>query len=196
MVDWSSHLGNIWWRPRCRVRTARVGPLHPPCARGIAIFAALVSRNVSDLGPVWRDGDYCLSAQFLLELLELTSLAKWKSAVTSIGTLFVTSFLGVENCSPANVVVALVDFTQGVSFTLKHLRWFLKENVWFPHLDIFSNMQVFCVARTHSYMGESLWARHSFGEKWWPVFAPVVMEPFFCCRKLFCWYFGCSSLFT
>ena len=24
--------------------------------------------------------------------------------------LFVTSFLGVENCSPANVVVALVDF--------------------------------------------------------------------------------------
>ena len=36
--------------------------------------------------------------------------------------LFVTSFLGVENCSPANVVVALVDFTQGVSSTLKHLR--------------------------------------------------------------------------
>jgi hypothetical protein len=41
--------------------------------------------------------------------------------------LFVTSFLGVENCSPANIVVALVDFTQGVSFTLKHLRWFLKQ---------------------------------------------------------------------
>ena len=44
-----------------------------------------------------------------------------------IEDLFVTSFLGVENCSPANVVVALVDFTQGVSFTLKHLRWFLKQ---------------------------------------------------------------------
>ena len=80
--------------------------------------------------------------------------------------LFVTSFPGVENCSPANVVVALVDFTQGVSFTLKHLRWFLKQNVWFPHLDMFSNMQVMCVARTHSCMGESLWATHSF---WWKI---------------------------
>ena len=80
--------------------------------------------------------------------------------------LFVTSFLGVENCSPANVVVALVDFTQGVSFTLKHLRWFLKQNVWFPHLDMFSNMQAMCVARTHSCMGESLWATHSF---WWKI---------------------------
>ena len=79
--------------------------------------------------------------------------------------LFVTSFLGVENCSPANVVVALVDFTQGVSFTLKHLRWFLKQNVWFPHLDMFSNMQAMCGTRTHSCMGESLWATHSFGEK-------------------------------
>ena len=79
--------------------------------------------------------------------------------------LFVTSFLGVENCSPANVVVALVDFTQGVSFTLKHLRWFLKQNMWFPHLDMFSNMQVMCGTRTHSCMGESLWATHSFGEK-------------------------------
>ena len=54
--------------------------------------------------------------------------------------LFVTSFLGVENCSPANVVVALVNFTQGVSSTLKHLRWFLKQKLlWFLHLDMFSN---------------------------------------------------------
>ena len=93
MVDWSSHLGNIWWRPRCRVQTARVWPLRSPCARGIARFAALVSRNVSDSGPVWRDGDYCLSAQLLPELLELTSLAKWKSAVTSIGTYSSHPFL-------------------------------------------------------------------------------------------------------
>ncbi len=38
------------------------------------------------------------------------------------------SFLGVENCSPANVIVALVDFTRGVSFTLKHLKWVLKQS--------------------------------------------------------------------
>ena len=110
--------------------------------------------------------------------------------------LFVTSFLGVENCSPANVVVALVDFTQGVSCTLKHLRWFLKQNVWFPHLDMFSNTQVMCAAWTHSCMDESLWATHSIGEKWWHVFAPVVMEPLFCCRKLFLLVFFCSSSFT
>ena len=165
MVDWSFHLGNIGWRPRCRVQTARVWPLRSPCARGIARFAALVSRNVSDSGPVWRDGDYCLSAQLLPELLELTSLAKMKISCHIDRDLFVTTFLGVENCSPANVVVALVDFTQGVSFTLKHLRWFLKQNVWFPHLDMFSNMQVMCGTRTHSCMGESLWATHSFGEK-------------------------------
>ncbi len=99
MVDWSSHLGNIWWRPRCRVQTARVWPLHPPCAKGIAIFAALVSCNVSNSGPVWRDGDYCLSAQLLPELLELTSLAKMKISCHIDRDLFVTSFLGVENCS-------------------------------------------------------------------------------------------------
>ena len=107
--------------------------------------------------------------------------------------LFVTSFFGVENCSPANVVVALVDFTQGVSFTLKHLRWFLKQNVWFPHLDMFSNMQAMCGTRTHSCMDESLWATHSIGENWWHVFAPVVKELLFCCRKLFLLVFGCSS---
>ncbi len=93
MVDCSSHLGSIWWRPRCRVQTARVWPLHPPCARGIAIFAALVLRNVSNSGPVWRDGDKCLSAQNCLNCLSWLCLPKWKSAVTSIGTYLSHLFL-------------------------------------------------------------------------------------------------------
>ena len=104
--------------------------------------------------------------------------------------LFVTSFPGVENCSPANVVVALVDFTQGVSFTLKHLRWFLKQNVWFPHLDMFSNMQVMCGTRTHSCMDESLWATHSFGEKIVGLFLHLL------CWNLCFAAWSCSSVFT
>jgi len=71
--------------------------------------------------------------------------------------LFVTSFLGVENCSPANVVIALVDFTQGVSFTLKHLRWFLKQKCVIPSL------------RHVLKHASDVWYKNAFLHGWKPV---------------------------
>ncbi len=120
MVDWSSHLGNIWWRPRCRVQTARVWPLRSPCANGIARFAALVLPNVSDSGPVWRDGDKCKCSK-LPELLELTSLAKWKSAVTSIGTYSLHLFLVSKTVArPTLLLLSLI----------LHKVWASPWNTW------------------------------------------------------------------
>ncbi len=129
MVAWSSHLGNILWRPRRRVQTARVWPLRPPFARNIAMFASFASCRVPQSDPVWRDGDKCLSAQSCLNCLSWlclpneNQLSRWAGPIHHIG---------VKHCSPANDVVALVDFTQGVSCTLKHLRWILKQ-IWFLH---------------------------------------------------------------
>jgi len=71
--------------------------------------------------------------------------------------LFVTSFLGVENCSPANVVVALIDFTQGVSFTLKHLRWCLKQKCVIPSL------------RHVLKHASNVWYKNAFLHGWKPV---------------------------
>ncbi len=121
MVDWSSHLGNIWWRPRCRVQTAKVWPLHSPCARGIATFAALMSRNVSDSGPVWRDDGKCFRCSKLPELLELTSLAKWKSAVTSIGTY--SSLLFLVSKTVARPTLLLLS-------SILHKVWASPWNTW------------------------------------------------------------------
>ena len=122
----------------------------------------------------------------LPELLGLTSLAKWKSAVTSIGTY--SSHLFLVSKTVARPTLLLLSLILHKVWASPWNTWgdFWK-NVWFPHLDMFSNMQVMCGTRTHSCMDESLWATHSIGEKWWHVFAPVVMESLFCCC------FGCCK---
>ncbi len=124
----------------------------------------------------------------LPELLELTLFAKWRSAVALIRTYSSHLFLVSKTVARPTLLLLL---------SILHKVWaspwntwgdFWKKNMRFPHLDMFANMQVICVAWTHSCMGKSLWATHSIGDKWWHVFAPVVMEPLFCCRRLFFFY--------
>ncbi len=121
MVGWSSHLENILWRPRCWVQTARVWPLRPPCARGIAIFAAFASCSVSHSDPVWRDGDKCLSAQSGLNRVSWLCLPNENQLSRQNGTYSSRPFLVSNTVAQLMMMLRLL---------ILHKVWAVPRNTW------------------------------------------------------------------
>ena len=101
---------------------------------------------------------------FFLNCLSWLCLPKWRSAVTLIGTY--SSHFFLVSKTVARPTLLLLSLILHKVWASPWNTWgdFWNKNVWFLHLDMFSNMQVMCGTRTHSCMDESLWATHSF---WW-----------------------------